>query len=158
MSESAKTFQTIPLAKYPRHLGFRRRSTYNSARFRCGRASRGLGIARHGRSIMSVAALPLSVIGATFCVLAAADVASAQRFSSEQHEIRVVTVVRGLVHPWSLAFLPNGDMLVTDRVGRLRIIRNGELSSSPVPGVPEVAPPIEHRRGDDATIVSIAAL
>ena len=88
---------------------------------------------------MSVAALPLSVIGATFCALAAADVASAQTFSSEQHEFRVVKVARGLVHPWSLAFLPNGDMLVTERVGRLRIIRNGELSSSPVPGVPEVA-------------------
>ncbi len=88
---------------------------------------------------MSVAALRLSVIGATFCALAAADVASAQTFSSEQHEIRVVKVARGLVHPWSLAFLPNGDMLVTERVNRLRIIRNEELSSSPVPGVPEVA-------------------
>jgi glucose/arabinose dehydrogenase len=88
---------------------------------------------------MSVAALRLSIIGATFCALAAADAASAQRFSSERHEFRVVTVTRGLVHPWSLAFLPDGDMLVTERVGRLRIIRNGELEPSPVPGVPEVA-------------------
>jgi glucose/arabinose dehydrogenase len=88
---------------------------------------------------MSVAALRLSVIGATFSALAAADIASARTFSSEQHEFRMVTVTRGLVHPWSLAFLPNGDMLVTERVGRLRIIRNGELSPLPMPGVPEVA-------------------
>jgi glucose/arabinose dehydrogenase len=89
---------------------------------------------------MSVATLRLSVIGASLCALAAADFASAQTFSSEQHEFRVVTVTRGLVHPWSLAFLPNGDMLVTERVGRLRIIRNGELAPSPVPGVPKVEP------------------
>ena len=87
---------------------------------------------------MSVGALRFSVIGATFCALTVADVASAQTFSSEQHEFRVVTVARGLVHPWSLAFLPNGDMLVTERVGRLRIVRNGDLMASPVPGVPDV--------------------
>jgi glucose/arabinose dehydrogenase len=71
--------------------------------------------------------------------MATADVVSAQTFSSEQHEFRVTTVVRGLVHPWSLAFQPNGDILVTERVGRLRIIRNGELSPSPILGVPKVA-------------------
>jgi aldose sugar dehydrogenase len=54
------------------------------------------------------------------------------------HEYRVVTVVEGLEHPWSLAFLPNGDMLVTERPGRLRIVRNGRLLPEPVPGLPEV--------------------
>ncbi len=88
---------------------------------------------------MSIGALRFWVIGATFCALMVVDVASAQTFSSEQHEFRVATVTRGLVHPWSLAFLPNGDMLVTERVGRLRIIRNGELRPMPVAGVPEVA-------------------
>ncbi len=78
------------------------------------------------------------MMGAFLCVMAAADVVSAQTFSSEQHEFRVTTVVRGLVYPWSLAFLPNGDILVTERAGRLRIIRNGELSPSAVPGVPKV--------------------
>ena len=82
---------------------------------------------------MRVIALRLAVIGALLCVVAATGVASAQRFSSERHEFRLVTVVRGLVHPWSLAFLPDGDMLVTERVGRLRIVRNGKLSPSPVP-------------------------
>ncbi len=88
---------------------------------------------------MSFGALRFSIIGATICALTVVDVASAQTFSSEHHEFRVTTVVRGLVHPWSLAFLPNGDMLVTERVGRLRIIRNEELRPLPVSGVPEVA-------------------
>lgn len=51
---------------------------------------------------------------------------------------RVVPVVRGLVTPWSLAFLPNGDMLVTERPGRLRIVRNGTLDPQPIVGTPEV--------------------
>jgi aldose sugar dehydrogenase len=50
----------------------------------------------------------------------------------------VVTVVEGLVHPWSMAFLPNGDMLVTERPGRLRIVRDGVLDPTPIGGVPEV--------------------
>ena len=42
-------------------------------------------------------------------------------------QIRVVTVAAGLVHPWSIRFLPNGDFLITEQTGRLRIVRNGEL-------------------------------
>lgn len=57
---------------------------------------------------------------------------------SAYHDYRIVTVADGLVNPWSMAFLPNGDILVTERPGRLRIIRDGELLSTPVPGVPEV--------------------
>ena len=57
---------------------------------------------------------------------------------SAHHDYRVVTVVDGLVNPWSMTFLPGGDMLVTERPGRLRIVRNGVLLPDPVPGVPEV--------------------
>lgn len=57
---------------------------------------------------------------------------------SAQHDFRVVTVAEGLVNPWSMAFLPGGDMLVTERPGRLRIVRQGELLAEPVAGVPEV--------------------
>jgi len=58
--------------------------------------------------------------------------------TAEQHKIRVSVVVRGLSHPWSLAFLPDGSMLVTERPGRLRIIRADKLDPSPVSGVPRV--------------------
>lgn len=51
---------------------------------------------------------------------------------------RVVTVVEGLQHPWSIAFLPGGEMLVTERPGRLRIVRDGVLDPSPIGGVPPV--------------------
>src|SRR5687767_7994087 len=51
---------------------------------------------------------------------------------------RQVDVARGLDHPWGLAFLPDGRMLVTERAGRLRIVgRDGELSE-PLAGVPRV--------------------
>jgi aldose sugar dehydrogenase len=51
---------------------------------------------------------------------------------------RVVPVVSGLANPWSLTFLPNGDMLVTERPGRLRVVRNGKLDPEPIKGTPTV--------------------
>ena len=57
---------------------------------------------------------------------------------SAYHDYRIVTVAEGLVNPWSMAFLPDGDMLITERPGRLRIVRNGTLLPDPVDGVPEV--------------------
>jgi len=58
-------------------------------------------------------------------------------FTSEL-QIKVSAVATGLSHPWSLAFLPNGDMLVTERSGKLRIVRNGTLDPQPIAGVPTV--------------------
>lgn len=63
---------------------------------------------------------------------------SAPVFETALERIRVITVAQGLEHPWSLAFLPNGDILVTERVGRLRVVRDGSLDPLPVPGVPPV--------------------
>ena len=57
---------------------------------------------------------------------------------SAYHDYRVVTVVEGLERPWSITFLPAGDMLVTEKPGRLRIVRNGTLLADPVQGVPDV--------------------
>ena len=58
--------------------------------------------------------------------------------TAEGQDIRVVVVARGLVHPWSLAFLPDGGLLVTERPGRLRIVRDGVLDRRPLAGVPTV--------------------
>ena len=58
--------------------------------------------------------------------------------TAEEPKVRVVVVARGLEHPWGLAFLPDGGLLVTERPGRLRIVRDGVLDPEPVPGVPEV--------------------
>lgn len=57
---------------------------------------------------------------------------------SNEHDFRVVPVVGGLDHPWGLAFLPNGDTLVTERSGQLRIVRGGVLDPQPIQGVPDV--------------------
>ena len=57
---------------------------------------------------------------------------------SALHDYRVTTFVDALVQPWSIAFLPGGDTLITERPGRLRIVRNGKLMPQPVEGVPAV--------------------
>jgi len=49
-----------------------------------------------------------------------------------------VTAIKGLVNPWGLAFLPNGDILVTEKPGRLRIIRNGVVDPTPLGPLPDV--------------------
>jgi glucose/arabinose dehydrogenase len=49
-----------------------------------------------------------------------------------------VAVAEGLEHPWSIAWLPDGTALVTERPGRLRAIRNGRLDPTPIAGVPNV--------------------
>lgn len=58
--------------------------------------------------------------------------------TSQHHRLRLVVVADDLEHPWSLAFLPDGDILVSERPGRLRIIRDGRLLSAPVAGLPAI--------------------
>ncbi|MDE0082140.1 MAG: PQQ-dependent sugar dehydrogenase [Gammaproteobacteria bacterium] len=58
--------------------------------------------------------------------------------TAEQHGIRVSVVARGLSHPWAIAFLPDEGMLITERPGRLRVVRDGVLDPHPISGVPEV--------------------
>jgi glucose/arabinose dehydrogenase len=59
-------------------------------------------------------------------------------FWTSEIPIRVVPVASGLSHPWGFVFLPDGDILVTERPGRLRIIRKGVLDPQPIAGVPTV--------------------
>src|SRR6202166_3983130 len=54
-----------------------------------------------------------------------------------QHQIRLI-VTKGFNQPWSMAFLPDGGILVTERPGRLRIVRNGVLDPNPIAGIPQV--------------------
>lgn len=49
-----------------------------------------------------------------------------------------VDVVSGLEHPWSLTWLPTGEMLITERPGRLRLVRAGKLKAEPITGLPAI--------------------
>jgi glucose/arabinose dehydrogenase len=80
------------------------------------------------RTLLAVA---LAILGA---VPAAAQTVS----RSALHDYRVVPFVEGLIQPWSMAFLPGGDVLITERPGRLRLVRGGKLLPAPVDGVPAV--------------------
>jgi glucose/arabinose dehydrogenase len=73
-------------------------------------------------------------------VLAAGCAVAAPRgaVTTESAVFHVTEVAGGLEHPWAVAFLPDGGMLVTERPGRLRLIENGRLRSEPIEGVPPV--------------------
>ena len=57
---------------------------------------------------------------------------------SQNHDYRVVTVAEGLMSPWGIALLPEGDILITEKSGTLRLVRNGVLRMAPIEGVPAV--------------------
>ena len=86
------------------------------------------------RGWMGSSAAIIAIVWATL----AAAASDAQEFKTEKGQIRVATVATGLEHPWGLAFLPDGRMLVTERPGRLRIVGADGRLSEPVKGVPEV--------------------
>ena len=71
-------------------------------------------------------------------VLAACAAAQQQEKQTQHHRVRVERVVGGLENPWSVAFLPGGDLLITEKRGTLRLVRNGQLVAEPIQGVPEV--------------------
>lgn len=85
------------------------------------------------------AAAPVTPAAASSAAAAPAAPAEAPRSSPSQlGELRVQTVASGIEHPWALAFLPDGRMLVTERPGRLRIIGSDGALSAPLAGVPAV--------------------
>ena len=77
-------------------------------------------------------------LGLAVAGVMSAGVAADPVLKSAMHDYRVVTVVDTLVQPWSIAFLPGGDTLVTERPGRLRILRDGKLLPQSVEGLPPV--------------------
>lgn len=73
------------------------------------------------------------------CAALGARAADDEVYESERERFRVVTLVRGLEHPWGLAFLPGGDMLVTERPGRLLRVDAKTLKPKAVRGLPPIA-------------------
>ncbi|MDY6898326.1 MAG: PQQ-dependent sugar dehydrogenase [Cyanobacteriota bacterium] len=57
---------------------------------------------------------------------------------AEAKNFKTTTVLRGLERPWGMEWLPDGAILITERPGRVRIVRNGKLDPNPVSGVPEI--------------------
>ena len=58
--------------------------------------------------------------------------------TADQHKVRAVVVARGIPHPWGMAFLPGGNILITERRGNLRMVRDGVLDPKPLSGLPRV--------------------
>lgn len=70
-------------------------------------------------------------------------------FATAEHmDVRLVVLATGLEYPWSIGFLPNGDKLVVERPGRLRLIQDDVLRPEPVEGVPVVVPTSAAGLGD----------
>ncbi len=93
-------------------------------------------------SLVNTCAKALSALwlSALMCTGAVAQ-QSAPTVQSERHAFRVVKLTADLEHPWSLAFLPDGRMLVSERSGQLRLIeRDFKLNPKPVEGLPPVVP------------------
>ncbi len=67
-----------------------------------------------------------------------AEPVSSGTYSLEKQIFKLDTVVSALKSPWGMALLPNGDMLVTEKKGALRLIQNGKLHPDPIGGIPEV--------------------
>jgi len=78
------------------------------------------------------------VLLAAMLLMARIAPAASEQFPSSAGTLTVETVAGGLVHPWALAFLPDGNMLVTERPGRMRIVTRGGQLSPPLAGVPKV--------------------
>ena len=90
---------------------------------------------RAGAAAQALLAIAMLLFGA------AGPLAAAERlgtYETAKQRFHLVKLTDGLEHPWGLAFLPDGRMLVTERPGRLRIVDDGWLTPDPVAGVPEV--------------------
>ena len=69
---------------------------------------------------------------------------TALTMQTERHAVRATRLVEGLDHPWSMAWLPDGRILVTERRGTLRMVQGGKLLAAPIAGLPKVT---EHGQG-----------
>src|SRR5690349_7005624 len=90
-----------------------------------------------GRTMTTFAKLQFGFLLATV-LFAASSGLSAETVKTKAVEVQVDTIATGFEHPWAVEVLPDGSYLVTERPGRLRIVRDGKLSA-PIAGVPEVS-------------------
>jgi len=84
---------------------------------------------------LALRALRLGLMAMAF---PAATAVAQETLRTQHHDIRLTLVADGLTSPWGVAFLPGGDMLVTQRTGQLRVIRKGKLLPDTVPGLPPI--------------------
>lgn len=85
-------------------------------------------LTRGASRLVLIAGLAIAAAGYT---AVATEPASEEAYWVEQ-------LVDGLEHPWAMTWLPNGDMLITERPGKLRVLRDGVLLEKPIEGVPDV--------------------
>ena len=89
-------------------------------------------------------AIAASVFATAVLAQGTPDLPAERIFKTEHYTVRAVPIVKGLYHPWGMAFLPDGRMLVTERRGTMRLVDGGKLIEKPVQGIP---PAVEHGQG-----------
>jgi len=105
----------------------------------------GVKVSRIGTASFTVSALSTVALALLISpAVSRAQADEARIIRTERHTVRVETLIQGLHHPWSLAFLPDGRLLISERRGTLRLVDGGRMLPNPVAGLPQVA---EHGQG-----------
>jgi aldose sugar dehydrogenase len=103
------------------------------------RLIKGVGSVATGIAIASCNLAPANTAPATPTTGSVeTPVAQAPSGSAQTQGFRKTTIATNLERPWSMAWLPDGAMLITEKAGRLRLVRNGVLDPTPIAGVPDV--------------------
>ena len=90
------------------------------------------------KPLLSIAFAATLAVGVWTTTDSAAEPFISERGAEPDSGYQVTAIVEGLEHPWGMAWLPDGRMLITERDGRLRLVQDGVLAPEPIGGVPEV--------------------